>query len=154
MTKSTEQGAAVRVPPPLVFAVAIVLGWLVPGLRLHQHHAARIGAGAVLIALGLALGGAAIGLFRKTGQDPKPWEPTPSLIFDGPYRFTRNPMYVGMTLFTLAAAALAGHFWIAVLVPVALAAVHFTAVLPEERYLTGKFGDGYTKYTTKVRRYI
>jgi len=154
MTKSTEQGAAVRVPPPLVFAAAIVLGWLVPGLRLHQHHAARIGAGAVLIALGLALGGAAIGLFRKTGQDPKPWEPTPSLIFDGPYRFTRNPMYLGMTLFTLAAAALTGHFWIAALVPVALAAVHFTAVLPEERYLTAKFGDEYIKYTTRVRRYF
>ena len=154
MTKSIEKGAAVHIPPPLVFAAAIVVGWLIPGLQLHQHHFARIAAGAVLIAFGLGLGGAAVGWFRKTGQNPAPWEPTPSLVFAGPYRFTRNPMYVGMTLFTLAAAALTGHFWIAVLAPGALAAVHFTAVLHEERYLTEKFGEVYTKYTNKVRRYL
>jgi len=45
----------------------------------------------------LLLGGSAFGLLRKTGQDPTPWKPTPSLVFAGPYRFTRNPMYVGMT---------------------------------------------------------
>ncbi len=114
----------------------------------------RIGLGALLLAGGLALGLAAIGLFRKTGQDPKPWLPSPELIIQGPYKYTRNPMYVGMTLLALGVSALAGHGWIAILAFGALAVVHFTAVLPEERYLTGKFGESYTKYTQSVRRYV
>ena len=154
MTKSTETGARVRFPPPLVFVAAIVAGWLLPGLRLHQHHAARIAAGALLLAAGLGLGLAAVGLFRKTGQDPKPWKPTPELIFAGPYRHTRNPMYLGMTLLTLSVSAFAGHGWIALLAPVALAAVHFIAVLREEEYLAGKFGEPYLAYKAKVRRYL
>ena len=154
MAESSETGARVRIPPPLVFAVAILIGWLLPGLRLHGHHAARIAAGALLVAAGLVLGGAAIGLFRKTGQDPAPWKPTPELVLKGPYRFTRNPMYVGMTLFTLAASALAGHGWIALLAPVALLGVHFTAVLREEEYLAQKFGQPYLAYKASVRRYL
>ena len=154
MTKSTERGARVRLPPPLFFALAIAAGWLLPGLRLHQRHAARIAAGALLLAGGLALGLAAVGLFRKTGQDPTPWKPTPELIFAGPYRFTRNPMYLGMTLLTLSASAFSGHGFIALLAPLALLAVHFTAVLPEESYLAEKFGEPYLAYQTQVRRYI
>ena len=152
--ESRQGGAAVRVPPPLVFVGAIAVGWLLPGLRVHGYHGARIAIGALLVAGGIALAVAAIGLFRKTGQDPKPWQPTPELIFQGPYQHTRNPMYVGMTLLTLGAAALAGHGWIAVLAFAALAIVHGTAVLPEERYLTAKFGEPYLAYKAKVRRYL
>jgi protein-S-isoprenylcysteine O-methyltransferase Ste14 len=152
--ESRQGGARVRMPPPLVFLLAIGLGWAIPGLRLHESHAARIAVGALLIAGAIALGGAAIGLFRKTGQDVKPWTPSPELVLAGPYRYTRNPMYVGMTLITLGVAALAGHGWIAVLAFVALAVVHRVAVLPEERYLAAKFGEPYLAYKAKVRRYI
>ncbi|MCA1829599.1 MAG: isoprenylcysteine carboxylmethyltransferase family protein [Myxococcales bacterium] len=152
--RSKQGGARVRLPPPLVFVAAIVAGWLIPDLRLHGSHAARIAIGALLIAGGLSIGIGAIRLFRKTGQDAKPWTPSPELLLEGPYRFSRNPMYVGMTLFTLAAAALSGHGWIAVLAPFALAVVHYTAVLPEERYLTAKFGESYVLYKTRVRRYL
>lgn len=152
--ESRQGGAQVRVPPPLVFAVAIAVGWLLPGLRVHGHHFARVALGAGLVAVALALIVGALGLFRRTGQDPAPWQPTPQLVFDGPFRYTRNPMYVGLTLITLGVAALAGHGFIALLAFAALGAVHFTAVLPEERYLAGKFGESYTTYTTKVRRYL
>src|SRR5215813_8708363 len=141
--QSKQGGARVRLPPPLVFLAAIVVGWLIPGLRLHGYHGWRIAAGALLLAVGLAAGLGAMRLFRKTGQDPKPWLPSPELVIEGPYKYTRDPMYVGLTLFTLAAAVLSGHFWIAVLAPAALAVVHLTAVLPEERYLTAKFGEPY-----------
>ena len=152
--ESKQGGARVRLPPPLVFLAAIVAGWLVPGLRLHGQHAVRIAVGSLLLLGGLALGFAAIGLFRKTGQDPAPWKPSPELVLLGPYKHTRNPMYVGMTLLTLGVAALAAHGWIAILAFAALAVVHYTAVLPEERYLTAKFGDSYTQYTRTVRRYV
>ena len=154
MTKSTETGARVRLPPPLVLLAAIAGGWLLPGLRVHQHHFARIALGALLLAGGCALGFGALRLFRKTGQSPQPWKPTPEMIFSGPYRYTRNPMYVGMVLLTLGVAALAGHAWIALLSPVELAIVHFTSVLPEEEYLAQKFGPPYLAYQAKVRRYL
>ena len=152
--ESKQGGARVRLPPPLVFLAAIVLGWLIPGLRLHGQHGARIAIGALLLLGGLALGFAAVGLFKKTGQDARPWTPSPELIIQGPYKHTRNPMYVGMVLLTLGVSSLAGHGWIALLAFVALAVVHRTAVLPEERYLTAKFGEQYTKYTRSVRRYV
>ena len=140
-----------RLPPPLVFAAAILIGWFIPGLRFAGP---LRWLGLLLLAGGAAIGFAAVGWFRKTGQDPTPWKPSPELILQGPYRFTRNPMYVGMLLLTLGVGLLAGRLWIAVLAPLALLVVHFTAVLPEERYLTAKFGEPYTNFTRRVRRYL
>jgi protein-S-isoprenylcysteine O-methyltransferase Ste14 len=93
-------------------------------------------------------------LFRKSGQDPAPWQPTPELVFAGPYRFTRNPMYVGMTLLTVGLGAAFATLWALPLALVALGAVHVSAVLPEERYLAAKFGAPYLDYQARVRRYL
>lgn len=152
--QSSQGGARVRLPPPLPFLSAIVLGFVLPGLRLHGHHATRIVLGALLLAGGLSLVLGALGLLRRSGQDPRPWKPTPELVFLGPYRYTRNPMYVGMTLVTLSAAGFSGHGFIALLAPLALAVVHYTAVLREEAYLEDKFGEPYLVYKAKVRRYL
>jgi protein-S-isoprenylcysteine O-methyltransferase Ste14 len=151
--KGRQGGARVRVPPPLWFAAAIALGLLLPGLRI------RLGAlgtflGLACIAAGLALFASAIRWFRKTGQDPKPWTPSPELILRGPYRFTRNPIYVAMTLAVLGIALWTGRWWMALLDACALLAVHFTAVLPEERYLSEKFGGPYQEFKARVRRYL
>jgi protein-S-isoprenylcysteine O-methyltransferase Ste14 len=114
----------------------------------------RVGLGAALTAAGAALPAWAMGWFRRTGQDPLPWKPTPSLIVQGPYRFTRNPMYVGMTLVQLGVGVAVNDLWIALLAPAALLAVHFIAVLPEETYLGERFGHDYAKYRATVRRYF
>ena len=58
----------------------------------------RYGVAVFLLGAGAALMMGAFGLFRRTGQDPKPWESTPEIISTGIYRFTRNPMYVGLAL--------------------------------------------------------
>jgi protein-S-isoprenylcysteine O-methyltransferase Ste14 len=149
-----QEGARVRLPPPLVFLAAIVVGWLLPDVRVHGYHAIRIAIGLLLLFGGLALGVSSIRLFRRTGQDSKPWTPTPELILEGPYQHTRNPIYVSLLLISLAVSVLAGHGWIALLGFAALAVVHVTAVLPEERYLTAKFGESYVSYKTRVRRYL
>ncbi len=141
-----------RVPPPLVFAGAIVVGMFLPDLRPSMLASAP--AGAVLIVLGLALGAWAVGWFRRTGQDLKPWTPSPELIIRGPYRVSRNPIYLAMTLLTLGIGGLLARGWIAVLAPLVLLAVHFSAVLPEERYLEEKFGEPYRQYKATVRRYF
>src|SRR5438876_7271933 len=118
MTKSME-GALVRLPPPLVFLAMVGLG---VGLQFAVRRVAwplpfwlHLALGIVALLAGLAIGFAALGLFRKTGQDPAPWKPSPELIFGGPYRYTRNPMYVGMTLLTLGIGLIANVVWIAAL---------------------------------------
>ncbi len=156
--QSNRGGARVTVPPPLVFLGALLAGVALDRLVAHWSlpggAVARMAVAGLTIAGGLALGLSAVRLFRRTGQDPKPWQPTPELVFDGPYRFTRNPMYVGMTLLTIGLGAAAGTLWTLPLAFAALGAVHVLAVLPEERYLCTKFGEPYREYMARVRRYL
>jgi protein-S-isoprenylcysteine O-methyltransferase Ste14 len=155
MSTSAERGARVRFPPPLVFVSALGLG--VAGRHLVTPPAVpvaiRIAAG-LLILLGVGLIASARVWFVRTRQSPVPWKPTPELIFSGPYRFTRNPMYVGMTSIVIGLGVAAGNLWISLLAPLALLGVHFIAVRPEERYLSEKFGDAYRQYLARVRRYL
>jgi protein-S-isoprenylcysteine O-methyltransferase Ste14 len=123
-------------------------------LRLGLPIAARIAAGAVVTLAGVALIGSAIGLFRRSGQDPAPWKPTPNLVFRGPYRFTRNPMYVGMTAVQVGIGLFVDSLWVIGLAAVSLLVVHLIAVLPEEKYLAEKFGAPYEDYLRRVRRYL
>lgn len=158
MDDTEKDGAAVRVPPPLVF-----LGLLVAGVLLHRYVAPapmalsqgiRIAAAAVAAVAGLILMGGAIGLFRRTGQDPKPWVSTPEIISTGVYGVTRNPMYVGMALIQTAIGVGLGNLWTVILVPVSVTIVYATAVRHEETYLERKFGEPYTRYKAAVRRWV
>lgn len=110
---------------------------------------------AVLIGVaGLALALSAIVRFASRGTNVSPNKPVTALVFDGPYRFTRNPMYVGLTLIyigiTLWTTSLGA---LIVLVPVLLI-IRFAVIAREERYLTNKFGDAYVAFTRRVRRWI
>jgi len=104
--------------------------------------------------MGLAMIRSAFGLFRRTGQDPKPWESTPEVISTGIYRFTRNPMYVGMALIQLAIGIGLGNGWIVALVPAVLGVIYAIAIRHEEAYLERKFGKIYTEYKASVRRWL
>jgi protein-S-isoprenylcysteine O-methyltransferase Ste14 len=155
---TTERGARVRFPPPLVFLSA-----LLGGIAMHHFVAPAsvplgrtlgAAAGGLVVVVGVAVIVSARIWFTRSGQSPTPWTPTPSLIFQGPYRFTRNPMYLGATTILLGLGLALGNLWIDVLAPVALGVVHVIAVLPEEQYLSEKFGDGYTQYRARVRRYL
>lgn len=151
-------GARVRIPPPLVFLAGVLAGIALQRFVAPAHlpvaRAMAIAGGVLLLLAGIALVGSAIRLFVRTGQDPAPWKPTPELVFSGPYRFTRNPMYVGMALFQLGLGAVLDNLWVAALALAALAIVHVIAVLPEERYLVEKFGEDYRTYLRQVRRYL
>lgn len=158
MNENERDGAAVRIPPPLVY-----LGGVIAGILLHAFvlplpvataTAMRIALAVVAGVPAVVLLAGAIGHFRRTGQDPKPWEPTPEIISTGVYRFTRNPMYVGLALVQIAIGVALANGWILILVPVVLAVVYATAVRHEEAYLTRKFGDEYTRYKGSVRRWL
>jgi len=158
MTLPNEGGARVRFPPPLVFLGAIVLGVIVQRmavpLSLLLAPRLRLMAGVLILACGVSLVVSARILFKRTGQSPIPWKPTPELILRGPYRFTRNPMYVGVTLFVIGLGIAVNNIWISLFAAPALLIVHFIAVLPEERYLAGKFGESYRNFLGRVRRYV
>ena len=157
-TQGKSGGARVRFPPPLLFLMLIGAGLLAQrkGLPLSIPLAfwPRIVSGVVVALAGLTLVIAARLWFARTGQSPVPWKPSPQLILKGPYRFTRNPMYVGVTLFQVGLGILFDNLWISALALIGLLIVHFIAVWPEEAYLAEKFGDSYLRYKAAVRRYL
>jgi protein-S-isoprenylcysteine O-methyltransferase Ste14 len=157
MTDS-ERGARVRFPPPLIFALSTLAGVAVH-YSVHSGHVpiartASLVAGIAVIVLGVSLVLSARIWFVRTGQSPVPWKPTPSLIAEGPYRFTRNPMYVGVTLIQIGLGLALDIAWVSLFAPLSLLVVHWIAVVREEEYLAGKFGAAYDAYRARVRRYL
>lgn len=154
----TERGARVRFPPPLVFVfgvlIGVALGRYVAPAAVPIDRSTRIALGVLVLICGVGSILWARIRFVRTGQSPIPWKPTPELIFQGPYRYTRNPMYVGMTLIEIGLGVALNNLWISLFALLALAIVHVIAVLPEESYLSEKFGDSYRHYLGQVRRYL
>jgi protein-S-isoprenylcysteine O-methyltransferase Ste14 len=153
-----QDGAAVRFPPPFVPVILLGVGLVLHGflwpLPLPIAGVWRwVLAGALLLA-GLGLGLGAIGLFQRTGQDAKPWEPTPEIISTGVYRFTRNPMYLGMGLLQAGIGVALANAWVVLLVPLTWLVIQRIAIRHEEAYLERKFGAVYTDYCRSVRRWL
>ena len=126
---------------------------LLPGLALPSP--VRYWLGGFLIAgpiLGLGLW--AVVLFRRSGQNENPWKPTPTIIERGPFRVTRNPMYLQMVVACVGFSILLANVWILALSPVCAWALQTFAILPEEAYLTKKFGEPYKAYQRRVRRWL
>jgi protein-S-isoprenylcysteine O-methyltransferase Ste14 len=153
-----HDGAAVRFPPPLVYLIGVITGVLLQSfvytLPIGLPLSARVTLGLLAVLLGVAIGGNAFRHFRRTGQDPKPWESTPEIISTGIYRFTRNPMYVGMALMQTGIGIGLGNGWIIALVPPVLVVIYTIAIRHEEAYLERKFGDTYARYKASVRRWL
>lgn len=114
----------------------------------------RYSVGGTIIAAALIGIGLAVHLFRRSGQNPHPHTPTPSIVGTGPYRRTRNPMYLSMVLLCIGFAILLANPWILLLTPFGVVMLHRFAILPEEAYLEQKFGDAYLQYKQKVRRWL
>ncbi len=158
MITPSPDAAQVRFPPPFLYLIAVLAGILLQGFVLPLPLVLS-GAARILLAGGLGLAGillmlGAFGRFRATGQYPKPWTPSPELISNGIYRYTRNPMYVSLALLQGAIGVALANLWIVALVPVSLVAVYFVAVRHEEAYLEKKFGEPYRRYKKSVRRWL
>jgi protein-S-isoprenylcysteine O-methyltransferase Ste14 len=156
--QSRQGGARVRFPPPFVFLGFLLVGVFVHSvvlpLRFPLPRSITLAAGALLVVAAIALFATTLRLFRATGQHPRPWLPTPSLIVEGPYWFSRNPIYVAMTFAQIGLGLLLDNAWIVALSAASLTAVHFIAVRPEEAYLFDRFGEPYRRYLASVRRYL
>jgi protein-S-isoprenylcysteine O-methyltransferase Ste14 len=147
--------AHVLAPPPLLYLGPLVVGlavdrwWpfgILPAPWRWIAGALCLGVSGLLVAAILA--------FRRARTRPEPWKPTTALVVDGPYRFTRNPMYLGFTLIYAGVALLANSGWPFGLLPGVLVVMQLFVIRREERYLERKFGDAYRAYCATVRRWL
>lgn len=155
MEKELEH-AQIRFPPPMLFLGfligALVLNWLFP-LPEPWTTILRI-AGSVAVISGLALGGTAVAHMRRARTSPDPERATTALVTEGPYRFTRNPIYLGFLLIYLGFTLVAGTLWGLVLSPILLWIATRLILRSEEAYLAQRFPDSYQAYRARARRWI
>jgi protein-S-isoprenylcysteine O-methyltransferase Ste14 len=148
--------AGVLVPPPLVylafFLVGLVLERYAPLLPLRGLIGRVVGA--VLILFWLTLTIWSVRRFRASRTSLVPVRSTTALVIEGPYRFTRNPMYLGLLMLYVGTACWFGLLWPLLLAPALVAVVQVFVIGREERYLTRKFGDEYRRYQRQVRRWV
>jgi protein-S-isoprenylcysteine O-methyltransferase Ste14 len=151
-----EDRPGVPIAPPLLFVLPIVaslvLEWLVP--TSFVHGAFRWILGAIFLLAGLALNIGGFVTQKRAGTDPIPFHPSTRIVTRGPYRFSRNPMYIGFAFGTLGIAVLVDSAWMLLAVPIALVLIDRLIITREERYLEGKFGEEYLSYKRRVRRWI
>jgi protein-S-isoprenylcysteine O-methyltransferase Ste14 len=151
-----ERGADVRVVPPVVFAAAFAIGALAD----HWHHvgvpggrrARPVGVGLMAAGAGLAASGAAT--FRRHRTTVIPHRPVSTFVTAGPYRFTRNPMYTGLSLCHAGGALVLGSAWPLATLLAAVVGVRRQVIDREERYLAERFGEAYETYRRSVRRWL
>ncbi|MCX8474704.1 MAG: isoprenylcysteine carboxylmethyltransferase family protein [Sphingomonas sp.] len=154
-----QDSARVKFPPPLVFLgtllAGLALGRLLGNLRvpiLTYDLQNLLGWLGIVLGAGTLL--SANGLFRQRGTHARPWKSSTSLVTEGVYRWTRNPMYLGMALI-YAGIALVVDSLVALLLLIPLVFVIEREVIArEEAYLEAKFGERYRSYKDSVRRWI
>jgi len=154
---SSDDNPGVVAPPPLLYAGALGIGLITDFLLFRVQTgipaAIRYVLAALLLAAAIALGVGALNLFRRAGTHAKPWGPTTTIVTDGVYAFTRNPMYLAATLLYVSISiAVDSAIALFLLIPL-LVVMHYGVIVREERYLGAKFGDDYRRYRSKVRRW-
>jgi protein-S-isoprenylcysteine O-methyltransferase Ste14 len=162
MTTPRDASSPVIWPPIIYGSAALVsalAAWFVPWPFLT----ALIGsdwrllvrlAGGALIAAGLAAALAAEIRFKAAGTPVPPTRPTKAIVSTGIYGWTRNPMYLGMTLCLLGLGLGLDQLWFVIATPIAMALVTKLAIEREEAYLAAKFGATYLDYKRQVRRWL
>ncbi len=152
---NTDQSNAIVIPPFLYagfFILGLVLDYffarpLLPDLVQYV-------VGGVMAAAALALIVAVVPRFRRAETTFSVHGSSSAIVTGGPYRFSRNPAYLSLTLLYLGLAVLLDSVWVAVLVIPVLIIMNIGVISREERYLEGKFGEEYLSYKRSVRRWI
>ena len=152
---TSKDNAGVKVPPPFIYVVfflaAVAAQRAVP-LPLLPPVTRSIGI--LLMAVWFVLMVWSFGLFRASHTSIVPVRPTTALVFSGPYRRTRNPMYLSLLFLYCGLALWMRLLWPLFLLPVLVWTVSATVIAREERYLASKFGASYLDYQRQVRRWI
>lgn len=145
-----------KILPPvwllLALGLAVALHYVAPIVRIFTPPWSY--SGAVLVVLGIAMSAAGAGAFKRAGTPVVPFEPSTALVTQGLYRFTRNPMYLGLVLSLLGAAILLGSLGALLTLPAFVWILQTQFIAGEERFLEGIFGARYLDYKKRVRRWL
>ena len=149
----------VLVFPPLIplvtLALSCVLQWLAPlGWIADIDRGWRFGLGTIVVIAGLFTMSAGRRALVRHGTNVNPSQPTTALVTDGVFRWTRNPLYVGVSVALCGIALIFSLDWVWLLIVPSCVILHFAVVRREELYLERKFGDAYRNYSRSVPRYL
>jgi protein-S-isoprenylcysteine O-methyltransferase Ste14 len=142
--------------PPLIYLASMALGvlfhfaWPLP--LLPGSPSAGIGAGLILLAVGLFL--FAVRTFRAAGTPVPGNQPTTAIVHTGPYRFSRNPIYLAFSLLQLGIALWVNSVWLLLTLLAAVTVMSLVVIPREERYLEARFPSDYPAYKASVRRWL
>lgn len=151
----------VLAPAPVIYAGGLVVGWLaekvVPSHKVYgppksNRRTRAIGTG--LIGAGLAIGGWAAKTMVMHNTSPDPHHPASELVVTGPFQYSRNPIYLGMTAMYLGICYRWGLTWSSRLLPVVLTVMRQGVIEREEDYLASRFGEEYRAYQGSVGRWF
>lgn len=147
-----------RVPVPWVFLLTYLAGvgaeYAWPLRAATEAFPGVSVAGGVLFGIGAVVAGWGLLTFRRARTTTVPGEMSSQLVTWGPYRFSRNPMYVGLTLAYLGEAGILRQVWPVILLPLTVAYVNWVVIPVEEGKLQEGFGEEYEKYRARVRRWV
>jgi protein-S-isoprenylcysteine O-methyltransferase Ste14 len=144
------------VRPPVVYLISLVSGTviqLIVPLRLLPV-SVGVPLGISVVAVAIALFSYAVAKFRAAGTPVPARKPTTAIVRTGPYRFSRNPIYLAFSLFQLGIAIWVNSVWLVATLVGAVALIHSVVIPREEKYLERKFGAQYLDYKSSVRRWL
>lgn len=160
MEQSGSRGPGIRIPPPLLFVMPLLTGFIiqhfVPIRIVTGVGPARILniVGGIEIFIGVSLMAWAVATFKRLQTPIIPVRPARTLAAVGPYTLTRNPMYLSFALVYLGITFVTNAFWPLLFLPEAIVLVYLLAIKVEEAYLSREFGESYADYRGRVRRWI
>jgi protein-S-isoprenylcysteine O-methyltransferase Ste14 len=151
--------AEVAIKPPLLFMGALMLGALLSliiplGPRLASPNGLALAVGVTFVVIGFALAAFSVRSFRRAGTSVVPGEPSTALVVNGPYRVTRNPIYIGLVLIYFGLAIILTSLWVLLLLIPVLFILQRGVVEREEVYLGRQFGEAYRRYQARVPRWL
>jgi protein-S-isoprenylcysteine O-methyltransferase Ste14 len=156
MSDAPSDAPAVRIIPPLIYLAGLIVGGLASFVLPTRVMPAPLAwtIGGILLLFGVTLAGSAIFRFKSAGTTVRPDRAPSRLVIAGPYKFTRNPMYLGLAVVYLGIAVADQSLWALVLLPAVLLIIRRRAIAPEEAFLERRFGADYTSYQAKVARWL
>jgi protein-S-isoprenylcysteine O-methyltransferase Ste14 len=137
------------------FLISIVLHFIAPfALPPGILRQAVMLVGIAFIISGIAIIVVARREFARYGQPTDPGQPTSQIVKTGVFAVSRNPLYLGGVLLFFGLALALNSLWAVVALLVSILLCHYILIVPEEKYLTAKFGEEYKEYTTTVHRWV
>ncbi len=157
MNESCEDKPDISLHPPTIFISALLIGFIIrafAGGWLPLPHLVAEALGGVMLLGSLMLAVGAISAFAEAGETLRPATPAHQLFTAGPYRFSRNPIYLAMVVFGAGFGVATLNLWVIMMSFATGAIFNFFVIPEEERYLARRFGPEFEQYRQRTRRWL